>query len=465
MQINFYPNVSVVNNRTKIIQRTKPLPFDTVSFTAIKKTKLNGLDLACANIFKAPLEKFNSKEDLDNWAENKLQTMIKTANYPHKNPRQKKELDKRLEEWIDFFNKEEGVYANKPAVDLIAYNAITKNIDLSKNVIPPYFDKVTFGLTVRELETQMKEDRNSLFDFEKKYREILLKKTIMESPDDLITQTDEGFWIEIPSQKQDPKNFEANLRNLKNLSHKTWCTSNYLARDYLESRSFSILFENNQPKAAIKSKDGVVEEIQNEKNNNFISNAYLSKIEDYASKKTFIGMNKKIAETIALKEYVQSIKDDFSKEIEQDDYVKLLTKLGIEVNVLKNGNYQLSHYKQPSIKIKFKDIGVDENKLFEKIELIKDFADFNKSDLTSTGALKKIDGAVFFSNSKIKNLGILEEINGDANFNFSKITSLGNLKHISGNAYFDNDNVDFRDAQIDGNVYVQGKKIQNINIF
>lgn len=458
MRINFYPNISVGNNRTKTTPKTKPLPFDTVSFTSIKKTKLNGLDLACANIFKAPLEKFNSKEDLDDWAENKLQTMIKTAHYPHKNPRQKAELDKRLEEWIDFFNKKEGVYANKPSVDLIAYNAITKNIDLSKNVIPPYFNKVAFGLTVRELEAQMKEDRNSLFDFEKRYREILLKKTIMEAPDNLITQTDEGFWIEIPSKTKDPENFDENLKNLKNLSHKTWCTSNYLAADYLNTRDFFILFENNQPKAAIKTKDGVVEEIQNDKNNNLVANEYLNKINEYATNKKFINTDKKIEEVTSIKEEIKSLKETFAEDIKNNNYANLLTKLKIDVEILDNGNYKISHYKQPSFKFKFKDIGVDENELFKKIECIEDFAEFNKCDATTLGSLKQINGNVFFNNSKIKDLGELKYINGDANFNFSKVTTLKNLKHITGNVYSDRDDLDFAQVQIDGYVYIKGQK-------
>ena len=48
-----------------------PLRYDTVSFGALKKTQFDGLDYAAVEKFKAPIEKFNSNEDLQKWCKDK----------------------------------------------------------------------------------------------------------------------------------------------------------------------------------------------------------------------------------------------------------------------------------------------------------------------------------------------------------------------------------------------------------
>ena len=51
----------------------------TPAFSAIKKTRLAGLSLACACMFKAPLEKFNSEYDLHDWAEENIQDAFENS--------------------------------------------------------------------------------------------------------------------------------------------------------------------------------------------------------------------------------------------------------------------------------------------------------------------------------------------------------------------------------------------------
>ena len=45
-----------------------PLTCDTISFGAMKKSEFEGIDLAVVQKFKAPIEKFNSNNDLQKWA-------------------------------------------------------------------------------------------------------------------------------------------------------------------------------------------------------------------------------------------------------------------------------------------------------------------------------------------------------------------------------------------------------------
>ena len=56
-----------------------PFKYDTISFGAMKKNQFSGLDLYAVERFKAPIEKFNSNEDLQNWAINMKVSSKKTT--------------------------------------------------------------------------------------------------------------------------------------------------------------------------------------------------------------------------------------------------------------------------------------------------------------------------------------------------------------------------------------------------
>ena len=49
---------------------------NNLSFEAMKKNQFKGADRLCVEKFKAPIEKFNSNEDLQNWAGKFLQAKI-----------------------------------------------------------------------------------------------------------------------------------------------------------------------------------------------------------------------------------------------------------------------------------------------------------------------------------------------------------------------------------------------------
>ena len=102
-------------------------------------------------------------------------------------------------------------------------------------------------------------------------------------------------------------------------------------------------------------------------------------------------------------------KEKLGDAIKNNNVEVILNNFGIKTQQNENGLYTISHYEQPK-KYSFKELGVDENKMFEKIERIDDYAIFCGSDLTKLGKLKSIGGNAYFGESKIKNLGDLESI-------------------------------------------------------
>lgn len=89
--------------------------------------------------------------------------------------------------------------------------------------------------------------------------------------------------------------------------------------------------------------------------------------------------------------------------------------LGIRTQKMDNGKLILEKYKQPDSNFTFKELGIDENKMFNFVEKIYGDADFSNSEVTNLGKLKAIGGDVTIKNSKLtpdsfKNITVRGEI-------------------------------------------------------
>src|SRR5574344_14805 len=89
---SLYLQQSNINNKKNISDKSKynnymnhsvskvlynyPLVSD-INFTALKKMQFSGIDLACVEKFKAPIEKFNTNEDLQEWAKKGIKEEFK----------------------------------------------------------------------------------------------------------------------------------------------------------------------------------------------------------------------------------------------------------------------------------------------------------------------------------------------------------------------------------------------------
>lgn len=138
---------------------------------------------------------------------------------------------------------------------------------------------------------------------------------------------------------------------------------------------------------------------------------------------------------------ISRIKNELNYAIKNNNAKEIFKYFNIDITEDKNGFFSISHYKQPSHDITFAQLGIDENKLFEKVKEINGNADFINSKLLSLQNLKRIRGRASFYNSQINDMGSLESIDEFASFSNSKFTSLKNLEFIG-------DYADFRDSKI-----------------
>ena len=432
--INYQYNNKNIQRQQVRISNLAPLSHDTVSFGAMKKHKFEGIDLAVVEKFKAPIEKFNSNADLQNWAGEKAKA-IAEKDFGGRSQETQIQRKAMLKEWSDYVFNENDAYSNTTA--LLILNAVTKNLEQDNDNIPPVLNKGVLADCIYEIDKNTHNVPKYQFDLNKMYQNKLRAFYL----DDIETDTGETAtkWVVIPSKKHDPENFEANVGKLKTLSYKTWCTKSNNAKPYLAEGDFHVYLENGKPKLGVRFVGDEIQEIQGELNNGRIPFDYLAVMQKHIDDNN-LKLTNKAKEEIETAQKVQNefkkIKAELKDAIENNNVKTIYNYFGIDVKEDKDGYLTISEYRQPSIDYTFKDLGIDENKLFEKVKTINGSADFSNSQITDLGNLETINGNAYFSNSQITDLGNLRTINGDAYFSNSQITDLGNLETINGKADF-----------------------------
>ena len=446
MKIGFITNTQYTMDkrcRYNSYPNLQPLKADTVSFTAMKKSQFNGWDLACVERFKEiNIQKFNSREDLDDFAQKKLDEKYKLEQYHNGNIEDTKERLARIQCWIEYLTRENNIYDTKPVLSLIIFDSITKDVKPNNHEQPPLLNPGVLAQIVEQIETRLKEDKAYNFNFAKTYQNNL-RMYEMGRDDDMDTGETETKWIKIPSKGNDPENFEKNVGKLKTLSHRSWCTKTTHAEEYLEQGDFHVYLENGKPKAGIRFINNNIEEIQGELNNSAIPVKYLDMIESYVKENDFnttkVEKNLKNARETSIK--FEKLKKEIA-EIPKDDKMAdaTLKKCGIEVTY-EDGKRILSEYKQPHEGFTYSDLGINENELVKDVYKIKGNANFKNSKATDLSSLETIGGYAWFQNSQVTDLSSLKTIGEDADFRKSQVTNLSSLKTIGGDAHFENSKV------------------------
>lgn len=451
-----------------------PLTCDTVSFGAMKMARFDGLDFAVIQKFKPPIEKFNTNQDLQNWANTKIDE-IKNKNFEGRQKETKIQRKAILKEWIDYVTKENEGYNNAAA--LLILTAITKNLATNNDKLPPVLNKGVLANCIYEIDKNIKHDKKYKFDLNKMY-ETKIRLFYLE---DTKTGETDTKWVIIPSQKSDPDNFEKNVEKLKVLSYKSWCTKSYNAQPYLKRGDFHIYLEKGQPKIGMKFIGDEIAEIQGEANNGKIPLEYAESVTQHIDENNYkirYSIKKELSTLEKVNKEIKKIRKDLKTAIEKNDVKTIFEYFKIKAEEDENGLLTISEFKQPCEDYTFSYIGIDENKLFEKIKKITKNADFENSKVTNLGNLESIEKNAIFRNGRITNTGKLQSIGGYANFRDSEITGLGNLVSIGKSAEFTNSRITslgnlksigshafFGDSQITdlGNLEFIGKEADFIN--
>jgi len=438
-----------------------PLKYDTVSFGAMKKNQFSGIDLLVINKFKAPIEKFNTEDDLQDWCEEKVNTITQKD---YKGRQRETHLQRKaiLKEWFDYVQDENDAYTN--AISLLIFDSITKGLEEKSDTLPPILSKGILAQTIDEIQNQIKQNPKTEVNFLKAYK-LNLQKSMLNKENKDAGGNSTG-WIKIPSYKNDPDNFDANVEKLKLLSHDNWCTKGFNAEPYLKDGDFHVYLENGKPKLGVRFFDNTIAEIQGEKNNSKIPLKYFDIVREHVeNEKLSLKAEKEIRTCLEKKIKIERIiKERLPKGVQNSSSEEIFKAFDIDVKQDKDGFLTISHYKQPVYGFTFEDAGIKENELIKNVKKIEGQADFNLSKITNLGSLQEIGQNVIFSGLPIERLDNLQYIGGNADFLYSQIKDLGSLKTIKGNAIFTRSQIEnLGNLQvIGGSAVFNHSKIENL---
>jgi len=403
---------------------------DTVSFTALKKSKLNEFDLACANKFSAPIEKFNSDKDFQNWAKNELDKKTALSQYKNTEPKVEEMVKKRLHDWQEFLSKNER-YSENSTLSLVIFNSITKELKPNSHKLPPLLDEKVLAQTVDELKQKINDNPKTPFSFGKMYQNNLTINAL-ETAANKIKTAGEGHWVVIPSKTHDPENFKDNVIILQNLSSEHWCTKHEKAEEELAEGDFCIYLKDNKPKACIWVDNyNEIREIQGETNNYKIPLDFFDEIKTLVDKNKLKGFEIDLEYAKIAKEEISEIKETFADDFKNKCYTNILEHLGYGVKVLDDGLLELESFQQPQ-HFTFDELGVDENALLKSIKKINGYAFFENCSATSLGNIESIGQSASFRYSEITDLGKLKTVGKDLSFVKSKVKNIDSLRDVGG---------------------------------
>ena len=392
-----------------------PIPFDSVSFGKLTKAKFSGFDLAAINRFKAPIEKFNSNQDLQKWCLDKIQTEYQSKNYPARSQETTTSRTRMIDEWRNFLLNSNNGYSNAEA--LIILNSITNGLNPTNENLPPVFDEDILRKTTKDIKNKLDRNRSYDFNFAQIYSEYLRNNIISENEN----ISDKSGWIIIPSQDNNPEHYFENVKKLQTLSCKLWCTKRGSAEKYLAAGDFHIYLEKGQPKLGICTENNIIRQIQGELNNCIIPIKYLEILKQHISEhmdgyKMTQFAYAEIDKSEKLKKEADKLIAKLGGSFEGHSTEEILNAAGIGADKDIDGKIVIDEYRPLIYGVDLSDLGLDSNSFLKDIKAIKGSANFRESEHINLESLEEIGGYADFSESKVTSLPSLRTIKGIANF-------------------------------------------------
>ncbi len=223
-------------------------------FSAMKASAFSGIDYFCMRKLKAPIEKFNTRNDFQRWALEKLKNKFLEAEYGGRGKNTKVERKDIMNQWLQgmLTNTRKYTYA----FALVALQNIVHALKPDNDDLPVVYNDNALTRTMEEISGKIGQNKDASISFRNIYKKHLLS---------LLPQTrnkDNENWVVINSIPHDPRNYEDNITRLQLLSHRSWCTKTSTARMHLMYGDIHILLEKGEPRVALRFFEDVIDEVQ-----------------------------------------------------------------------------------------------------------------------------------------------------------------------------------------------------------
>lgn len=224
------------------------------AFSSMKASAFNGIDYFCMRKLKAPIEKFNTRNDFQRWALEKLKNKFLEAEYGGRGKNTKVERKDIMNQWLQgmLTNTRKYTYA----FALVALQNIVHALKPDNDDLPVVYNDNALTRTMEEISGKIGQNKDASISFRNIYKKHLLS---------LLPQTrnkDNENWVVINSIPHDPRNYEDNITRLQLLSHRSWCTKTSTARMHLMYGDIHILLEKGEPRVALRFFEDVIDEVQ-----------------------------------------------------------------------------------------------------------------------------------------------------------------------------------------------------------
>ncbi len=456
-----------------------------ISFGAqgLKKSQLDNWDLACVEMFKAPIEKFSTKEDLHTWVKKELDKKMELSQYEQitdfdnagkcscfiircDRKFDAKQFNQRrmdtIKNWKAHVTEENEFLRDNPGAALIVFTAAVKGITDTNEVLPLRLHPKTVMDTLNEIQSNLGKDRKYKFNFSKVYDKKI--RNVAVNADN--TNEDISGWVRIPSKINDRKGFKANVAKLKSLSHDSWCTKHSMAKEYLASGDFHIYLEKGAPKLAVRCAGEKVVEVEDPQNNGNINDLGYKKILNEYVKHNCFDLSSNVKDAI-------EIEENANNPAQEDKHLPgactQRQQARETARMILKAERAFQRLGDPKKILEYIGIKVTEDSDQPEKFILSDFAktilppsmkgayvsfhDFDVDLEPITKNVIKIEGDVDLFHEGTYDFSSLEHIVGNANFGKAQDIILDSLDRIDGNAEF----IDTRDIDISMLSYVGGK--------
>ncbi len=443
-------------------QRSYSLQNQSPSFSAMKKSEFDGLDFFIVERFKAPIEKFNSHNDFQDWADG-LYRKFENKSYGGRTFESVEPRKKIIDDWLACLDS--ATYCDNAytkAQKLFILEGITSDLKPTTDKLPPVINRNVLEQTVSYLDSLVRQNRKTKFSFNEEYQARLKDYFLKECGVD----SNYTGWIKIPSRKRDLENYDKNVDILKALSCKTWCTKASAAWEYLFRTDLAIYLEKGEPKLGLRIVGSKIEHVQGERNDSRIPLDYLSVFEKYKKENKYRLTSDAVDNyktALLLRKEINKIKKDlapFLKLENVNDAKGILSYFEPNTVINKDGLLTTFQYVPANKDFTYEAFGVDQNKLFSYISEIVGYANLRATPITKLTNLK-VCGNLDLQGTKVQDLGPLEEC-GYIRLDFCPVKSLGNLKVIHGDVDFGGSSVvDIGKLErVDGKIFIGNSKLK-----
>ncbi len=402
----------------KIVRTSDKVPAKAKVVSGMRsKSSISGFERILVDKY-SPVEKiWRNADATKNWAEEKYlsfknQEYVSTrqsaqeADLPEKITKLRAE---KLKEWYDFLETDETI-KNDPFARTLIAEFITKDLLPENSSLPPELDKAL----IKKILSSAANSKD--FSMGNEYSKRMAQAAKEKSGGEVVEFDGiKGTWYTVPKTDSSNPAFKENAAKIRAFSDGTnWCIRTWNAEPYLQQGDMHFFVDENGLTQICIREDAPkkVAEIQKRQQNDTRPIPYINGIKQFLDKHEITAPSGYLDNALMAKPAFDKLKSECTKLVQEKNYKAILERMGIEVKVLEDGTWEISHYAPKLEDFVLNDLGIKESDLLQNVSIIRGNADFKDSNIGSLANLREVCGKLTYDESHFFSMPKIESING-----------------------------------------------------